>query len=49
MIREEDFAESALAGMEPEQRFRFIEQLAAKRLIKERDFDGNQITTTTTT
>ena len=35
MINEEDLAGAALAGMEPDQRFRFIEQLAAKRLVGE--------------
>lgn len=43
MISEDDLAGAALAGMEPEQRFRFIEQLAAKRLISERNFNGEQI------
>jgi hypothetical protein len=43
MITEEDLSGAALAGMEPELQFRFIEQIAAKRLIGERDHDGNQI------
>ena len=43
MITEEDLESGALAGMEPEQRFRFIEQLAAKRLNSERDYEGRQI------
>src|SRR5262249_8531279 len=43
MITEEDLAGAALASMEPELRFRFIEQIAAKRLINERDHQKNQI------
>ena len=43
MITEEDLAGAALAGMEPELQFRFIEQIAVKRLISERDDNGNQI------
>lgn len=43
MITEEDLTEGELAGMEPERRFRFIEQLVAKRLVGERDFNGDQI------
>ena len=43
MITEEDLAGAELAGMAPEQRFRFIEQLAAKRLASERDYEGSQI------
>lgn len=43
MINEEDLAGAVLAGMEPDQRFRFIEQLAAKRLVSERDINGEHI------
>src|SRR4029077_3479873 len=43
MITEEDLAGAALAGMEPELQFRFIEQIAVKLLITERDDNGNQI------
>lgn len=43
MINEDDLAGAVLAGMEPLQRFRFIEQLAAKRLVNDRDFSGDQI------
>jgi hypothetical protein len=39
MITEEDLAGGELAGMSPEQRFRFIERLAARRL-ETRDSDG---------
>ena len=43
MINEEDLAGAVLASMQPDQRFRFIEQLAAKRLVSERDMNGDQI------
>ena len=43
MIAEEDLAGAALAGMEPGQRSRFIERLAATRLVSERDFQDNHI------
>lgn len=40
MITDEDLADAALHVMEPEQRFRFVEQLARKRLETERDENG---------
>jgi len=43
MINEEDLAGAALAGKEPKQQFRFIEQLAAKRLEGARDSNGEQL------
>jgi hypothetical protein len=43
MITEEDLAALELSGMEPVQRFRAIEQIASKRLARERDGDGSYL------
>lgn len=42
MLTEDDLAEVALASMEPEQRFRCLEQLVAKKLVAERTYEGEQ-------
>jgi hypothetical protein len=43
MIDENDLEDAALASKEPQQRFRFIEQLAAKRLTSMRHNDDTMI------
>jgi hypothetical protein len=43
MINEKDLEGAALAGMDPETRFRFLERLAADRLLHTRDDNGNHV------